>query len=473
MDREEIRKIYQAGEAAVIEFILRQNEIITSLLNRVKELEDRLNKDSHNSSKPPSSDGLNRKYRRNRDRKSRKKRGGQKGHEGRQMKMSEDPDHVIKHEVCFCSHCSRSISHVKAKRNRKRQVFDVPSIQIEVTEHQAEIKGCPFCGKVTEAQFPDSVTRPTQYGSRIKGIITYLSQYQLIPYERVSELLGDILGAEVSTGTIYNTNRQAYESAGKSEEAIVDLLKQQPLLHVDETGVCCDNATRWMHVISTDSLTYFGLHSKRGKEAIDSIGIIPEYRGYLMHDFWSSYLSYDCSHLFCNAHLLRELTAIHEDYNQKWAAQMIDLLMSAKKMSEKRGKRLNKKTVDMILNDYDSLIKKGFKCNPLVKDTTVRRGRKKKSKPRNLLERLRDHRDGIVGFIYNVSLPFDNNQGERDLRMLKVQQKISGCFRSVEGGYIFARIRGYISTVKKNEINVLDAIQGLFENRPFIPKFAE
>jgi transposase len=473
MDREEIKKIYHEGEEAVIEFILKQNEIITSLLNRVKELEDRLNKDSHNSNKPPSSDGLNRKTRRNRNRKSSKKRGGQKGHEGTQMKMEENPDHTIKHEVCFCSHCLRSISHVKAKGNRKRQVFDVPSIQIEVTEHQAEIKRCPFCGNVTEARFPDEITRPAQYGNRIKGIITYLSQYQLIPYERISELLEDIFGAKISTGTIYNTNRQAYEAAEKPEESIKDLLKQQPLLHVDETGVCCANATRWMHVVSTDSLTYLGLHSKRGKEAIEAMEIIPEYRGYLMHDFWSSYLSYDCSHLFCNAHLLRELTAIHEDYKQEWAARMVDILMSAKKMSDKREKRLNIKTVDMILNDYDSLVKKGLKYNPSVKNTTVRRGRKKKSKPRNLLERLRNHRDGILGFVYNVSVPFDNNQAERDIRMLKVQQKISGCFRSVEGGLIFARIRGYISTVKKNDGNVLDSIQGLFENRPFIPKFAE
>jgi len=474
MKREEIEKIYDQGKEAVIEFIFRQDEIITSLLMRVKELEDRLNKDSHNSSKPPSSDGLNRRDRRAHNRKSGKKRGGQKGHEGAQMKMKEHPDHIKKHEVCSCGRCSRSISHVKAKGILKRQVFDVPEVEIEVTEHQAEIKGCPYCGYVTEAQFPDTITRPTQYGSRIKGIITYLSQYQLIPYERVSELLKDIFGADISTGTIYNTNRQAYEAAEKPEEAVKDLLKEQPLLHVDETGVSCADATRWVHVVSTDSLTYLGLHSKRGKEAIEAMGIIPEYRGYLMHDFWSSYLSYNnCSHLFCNAHLLRELTAVHEDYKQKWAAQMIDVLMTAKKMSDKREKRLNNKTVEMIINEYDTLVQKGLRINPLEKKTTVRRGRKKKSKPRNLLERLRDYRDGILGFAYNVSVPFDNNQGERDIRMLKVQQKISGCFRSVEGGLIFTRIRGYISTVKKNDRNVLDAIQGLFENRPFTPEFAE
>ena len=473
MDREEIRKIYRAGEEAVIEFIIKQNEIITSLLMRVKELEDRLNKDSHNSSKPPSSDGLNRRDRRARERKTGKKRGGQKGHEGTQMKMHEQPDHIIKHEVCTCVRCLQSIKHVKAKGIRKRQVFDVPPVKIEVTEHQAEIKGCPFCGFVTEAQFPDEVTRPAQYGSRIKGIITYLSQYQLIPYERISELLKDIFGAEISTGTIYNTNRQAYEATEKSEEAIKDLLKKQPLLHVDETGVSCADATRWMHVVSTASLTYLGLHAKRGKEAIEDMGIISGYHGYLMHDFWSSYLSYDCSHLFCNAHLLRELTAIHEDYNQKWAAQMIDLLITAKKKVDTRANRLNVKTIGMILHNYDSLVQKGLRSNPLEKNITVRRGRKKKSKPRNLLERLRDYRDGILGFVHDVSIPFDNNQGERDLRMLKVQQKISGCFRSIEGGLIFARIRGYISTVKKNKRNVLDAIQGLFENRPFTPEFTE
>jgi len=473
MNRDDVKKIVQAGEEAAIEFILKQNEIILSLMIRVKELEDRLNKDSHNSSKPPSSDGLSRKERRARERKSRKKRGGQNGHEGNQLKMSAKPDRTEVHRVSQCRNCNCSLDGVQAKGYRKRQVFDIPPVSLEVTEHQGEYKECPHCGAVTETQFPDGITRPAQYGSRIKGFITYLSQYQLIPYERVTELLDDLFGVRISTGTIYNTNRQAYEAGAITEEAIKNLLKKQPLLHADETGVFIGGVLHWLHVLSNERLTYYCPHTKRGKEAIEYMGIIPEYQGYLMHDFWSSYLSYECTHMFCNAHILRELTGIHEDFGQKWPLEMIDLLVKAKKKVDARTVRVHERTFRTIEDEYDRVLSNGFRCNPQKSGDPPRRGRKKKSKPRNLLERLRDHKEGILGFVKDFSIPFDNNQAERDLRMVKVQQKISGCFRSIAGGMFFARIRGYISTVKKHNENVLTALQGLFENRYFMPAGAE
>jgi len=466
MNRDDIRKLIEQDPEAII-------DLIEKLFARIEELERRLHKDSHNSNKPPSSDGLSRKERLAQERKSRKKRGGQKGHEGNQLKMRAKPDRTEVHRVTKCHHCNCSLEGIQAKGHRKRQVFDIPPVSLEVTEHQAEYKECPHCGAVTEAQFPDGITRPAQYGSRIKGFITYLSQYQLIPYERVAELLDDLFGVRISTGTIYNTNRQAYEAGAMSEEAIKNLLKKQPLLHADESGVFIGGVLHWLHVLSNEKLTYYCPHTKRGKEAMENMGIIPEYRGYLMHDFWSSYLSYECTHVFCNAHILRELTGIHEDFGQKWPLEMIDLLVRAKKKVEERTAHLKKSTIRKIEDEYDRILSKGFRCNPPGSGGPPRRGRKKKSKPRNLLERLRDHKDGIIGFVKDSAIPFDNNQAERDLRMVKVQQKISGCFRSIEGGMFFARIRGYISTVKKHNENVLSALQGLFENRHFMPTGSE
>ncbi|MEJ5315350.1 MAG: IS66 family transposase, partial [Anaerolinea sp.] len=458
MNRDEIRKLLQQNPEAVI-------DLIEKLFARIEELERRLNMNSQNSNKPPSSDGLNRRERRAQQRKSRKKRGGQKGHEGNQLKMSAKPDRTEVHRVTKCHKCNCSLDGIQAKGYRKRQVFDIPPVSLEVTEHQVEYKACPHCGAVTEAQFPEGVTRPAQYGSRIKGFITYLSQYQLIPYERVTELLEDLFGVQISTGTIYNTNRQAFEAGAIPEEAIKNCLKKQPLLHADETGVFIGGSLHWLHVLSNEKYTYYYPHKKRGKEALEEMGIIPGYCGYLMHDFFSSYLSYDCSHVFCNAHILRELTGIYEDYKQKWALEMIDLLTRVKKQVEERTLYLKKTTIKKLEDEYDRILLKGFRCNPPAGMDTSRRGRKKKSKPRNLLERLRQHKEGIIGFVKDFAIPFDNNQAERDLRMVKVQQKISGCFRSVEGGMFFARIRGYISTVKKHNENVLIALQGLFENK--------
>lgn len=411
MNREEIPEIYNKGPEAIIELIQKQNEeiralkeMIKQLTLRVQELETRLNKNSSNGNRPPSSDGLSRKERRARDWKSSKKRGGQNGNEGSQLKMTATPDHKKVHKVVKCNRYHACLDGVEVKGHRKRQVFNIPRMPMEVTEHQAEEKECPYCGVVATAEFPEGVTRPAQYGSRIKGLLTYLSQYQLIPYERISELVEDIFSMRISKGTIYNVNRQVYEAGADTEKTIKELLKRQPLLHSDETGVFRDGSLKWLHVASTNELTHYHIHDKRGKEAIDEIGIIPGYHGYLMHDFWSPYLSYYCAHVFCNAHLLRELTGIHEDYGQKWAVEMMELLVSMKKMVGARATRLNGSTTDIFEEAYTRIIGKGLCMNPYRDDGTVRRGRKKKTKPRNPLERLRDYREGITGFANDFSI---------------------------------------------------------------------
>ena len=484
MEREEILKVYEAGPEAVVALVqglinTYENKLtqlvstIDALQHRVEELEMRIKKNSHNSNKPPSSDGLS-KQRGKKSRKKRKKRpGGQEGHEGHQLRMTANPDHIEVHDVKTCHGCHESLEGSEANGYDRRQVFDIPEMKLELTEHRAAIKECPFCGVINKADFPEGITRPTQYGKRIKGLAVYLNQYQLLPYERLVDFMRDIFGFTLSKGTVYNFNKQGYDLLEPVEEKTKELLKKSSILHSDETGISCVKTLQWLHVASTSRLTHYIIHAKRGKDAMDAMGILQDYEGRVIHDFWKPYFRYNVRHGMCNAHAIRELTFIHEEYKQKWAEEMIGLLLRIKKKVDCCITSLHVSTLMTFEKEYDRIVKKGFLKNPRLPGDDHKRGRKKQTKARNLLNRLEDYKKEILAFMYDVSVPFDNNQAERDLRMVKVQQKISGCFRSEEGGRMFCRIRGYISTVRKNEINVLDALQGIFEERSFFPKFAE
>lgn len=484
MEREDILKVYEAGPEAVVSLIqgliaAHQKQIneltgtIEKLQKRVEELEIQVNKNSHNSNKPPSSDGMRKQRGKKSRKKSRKKPGGQKGHEGHQLKMSKNPDHRQIHDVEKCRGCNESLEGTEASDYDRRQVFDIPEIKLEVTEHQAAIKECPLCGCINKADFPEGITRPTQYGKRIKGLAVYLSQYQLLPYERLVDFMRDIFGFTLSKGTVYNFNKQGYEFLKPVEDKIKGLLKKSSIVHSDETGISCVKTLQWLHVASTSLLTYYLIHAKRGKDAMDDMGILPDYQGRVIHDFWKPYFRYDVQHGMCNAHTIRELTFIHEEYKQKWADEMIGLLLRIKKKVDRCVRGLCASTKQVFEKDYDLIIKKGFLKNPRLPGENHKRGRKKQTKARNLLSRLETYKNEILAFMFDISVPFDNNQAERDLRMVKVQQKISGCFRSEEGAKFFCRIRGYISTVRKNDINVFDALQGIFEERIISTKFAE
>ncbi len=476
MKQEDVNSIYAKGPEALYDFIkslmdhydTQINElknIISKQNDRIEDLEARLCKNSNNSNKPPSSDGLRKERKKRKEKSSGKKAGGQKGHKGSSLKKVKTPDHTEIHNVNECSGCNASLDDTEANAYRERQVFDIPSIKIEVTEHKAEIKVCPHCGIENEAIFPEDIRKAAQYGKRIKGLIVYLSQYQLIPYERIVELLNDIFEHPISKGTIYNFNKNGYEYLENFETAIKKQLVHSPVVHSDETGVNCNKKLNWLHVVSTSKLTYYLIHAKRGKEAMDEMDILPHYNGTVVHDFWKSYLKYSCHHAICNAHILRELEFVSEHYNQKWATEMQTLLLDIKNRVANRTTRLNQTTVEFFEKEYDIILKKGFIKNPWMNNGAGKRGRKKQTKARNLLERLKNYKKEILAFMYDFKIPFDNNQAERDLRMAKVQQKISGCFRSKEGGAFFARIRGCISTVRKNDVNVFDALQNLFAER--------
>jgi transposase len=476
--RKDIIKIYEAGPEAVIELvgslikiIDRQGKDILDLKKRIKALEDRLSQNSSNSSKPPSTDWFKKKI--NLRKKTGRSPGGQKGHRGHNLKMVDHPDSINVISISSCSGCGRSLKEIEPDGYKKRQVFDLPPIEIEVTEHRTEEKTCPQCGQLNKAPFPEGVDQPTQYGPAIKAYAVYLNQYQLLPYERIRELFLDLFGTGLSAGTIVNANRTCSMALKPVEEMIKDKITASGIVHFDETGLYTEQKRWWLHVASTDNLTYYGCHPKRGKAATDDLDILPNFNGIAIHDGWDSYFKYSCGHGLCNAHHLRELKGIEECYKQKWASDMASLLVEIKEAVDERREvadKLDEHEIDGFKDRYDKIIKRGLAKNPPVKkrDGPKKRGRIPQSKATNLLLRLKKYREETLLFMYDFDVPFENNRAERDIRMMKVQQKISGTFRSADGARTFCRIRGYISTTRKNCLSVIDAIQAAFEGDPII-----
>ena len=474
--REMISRIYDQGREAVIEYferlLIEMQEVSRRQEERIKALENQVSKDSHNSNKPPSSDGLQRTPKSLRV-KSDRPSGGQQGHPGTTLKMVATPDHVVVHPVHRCRRCGHSLEQVAAAGHEKRQVFDLPRLRVEVTEHQVEIKNCSHCGIATTSAFPDSVSKASQYGDYVKAFSIYLMQQHLVPFKRTTELLHDLFGCTITEGSLHNWTQQAYRTLQPAEEAVKEQLRQAPVVNADETGIFCEHKLQWLHAASTPKFTHYALHEKRGNEATDAIGILPQFKGRLIHDFWESYLKYEnCLHGFCNIHIIRELTAVVEYDHQRWAQELIDLLRHINKYAQRAMELkevLHPRTILRYLQQYDAIVQRGLRRNPRDRGSPHKRGRKKQSKARNLLERLREYRDGILAFMHDAQVPFTNNLAERDIRMTKVKQKISGTFRSRVGADGFCRIRGYISTVKKNGLNVFDALVNAFTGNPFIP----
>jgi len=289
------------------------------------------------------------------------------------------------------------------------------------------------------------------------------------------QLVEDLFSRTISQGTLYDWNTACFQHLESSEEQIRQAILASKVVHFDETGIRKQGKLHWLHTASTEQLTFYGLHARRGKEAMDELGVLEHYTGCAVHDHWKSYFTFSCEHALCNAHHLRELTYLAEQEEQDWAKSMIDLLLEAKKASESMPENcLAKDSSELasILLRYDGLLEKGLAQDippPVAKLKTKKRGRKKQSKAKNLLDRLRDFKENVLAFLIHPWVPFDNNQGERDIRMAKLKQKISGCFRGPDGGEIFSRIRGYISTLRKNELNILDGIQSAFEQSPILP----
>lgn len=473
--------IYELGPEAVVKALcdlsaenaaLREENVL--LQERLKTLEERLAQNSHNSSKPPSSDGHDKPAPRSLRPRAERKSGGQPGHKGYTLKMVKNPEHIVRHRVDKCEKCGRSLKEKKATDIERRQVFDIPPVKIEVTEHQAELKKC-LCGHLNKAAFPEDVTAPVQYGPDIRAKAVYLRDYQLLPLERTCEVLRDFFGCEMGEGTLNNTANKCSQVLEEPVEEIKQHLIGSPVVNFDETGCRVNSERQWLHVAGTENLTYYQIHPKRGSIAMDEMGILPHFAGTAIHDFWKPYFKYKSKHGLCNAHHLRELTFVYEVKGQVWAKHMIDCLLNIKKTVDEAKiltDSLPEKQIRKFEEDYEKILKEGYAKNPLPEKSTSgkkKRGKRKKSKARNLLERLDNYREEALGFMYDFSVPFDNNLGERDVRMMKVQQKISGCFRSEDGAKVFSRIRSYISTARKNGINAIDALKKAIAGVPFMP----
>jgi transposase len=473
---EEIGAAYEQGKEAVVTLF---HTSLQQFLIHIQALEDQIAKNSRNSGKPPSSDGLSKPAPKSLRKRHRKKSGGQAGHIGYTLKSVEKPDHVNVHPVAHCHYCSGSLQRVKAIRYEKRQVFDVPQVHIEVTEHQAEVKACPHCRKENRAAFPAGVSQPVQYGREIKAQMVYFNQYQMLPLERTAEVFGTLYGHSISEGIIVEATQEVSRQVTAVNSAIRQhMTEKEAVVHFDETGARVEGKLYWLHSASTEKLTSYAIHPKRGSLATEAIGILPHLQGRAMHDDWRSYFKYAIQHGLCNAHHLRRLKFLEERYPQKWVTRMADLLVTIQEAVEKAQAAsrtcLSRRKLVAFESEYDRLVKQGLRLNRPPKrpeDQPIKRGPIKQSPAKNLLDEFKLHKEFVLAFMYDFKVPFDNNQAERDIRMMKVKQKISGCFRSLRGAEIFCQIRSYLSTARKNGQPILKVLRLAFAGTPYLPAF--
>lgn len=485
LSREVAAQAYDQGREAVLELFDQLFEQLVALAARVEELERQRSTDSHNSSKPPSSDppgshpspspGTRIRTKSLRT-PSGKKPGGQRGHPGSTLKMTAKPDRVEMYAPEACARCAKRLDTAPVVGVERRQVIELPKVLFEVTEYQAESRRCS-CGEVTSGTFPECVTAPVQYGPRLRSVAVYLSQYQLVPMERVSEALSDVFGCEsFSEGTLDQALDACSEGLAAVEEQIEEGLRQAEVVHFDETGLEVRGKLHWLHVACTETLTHYGWAAQRGPAGADRHGILPQFKGIGVHDGLETYWGYSWEHALCNIHHLRELVEVEEHDKQPWATKMQALLREMKASVDTAKARGEAKLQDEVLAAlearYGRLLAEGFAMNPPPERSPKTRGRPKRGRVLALLDRLSIHRSATLRFLNDFKVPFDNNLAERDIRMAKVKQKVSGCFRADNGADRFCRIRGYISTMRKQHQSILACLESVFLGNPTMPATA-
>jgi transposase len=449
----------------LIALIRAQSAEIAGLKARIAELERQLGLNSSNSGKPPSSDGLKKPARvMSLREKSDKKPGGQQGHEGETLRQVAKPDATVDHFPPSCAECGAALTPDMAEDHAARQIFDLPEPRpLVVTEHRVHVCRCGACGAKTRGLFPDGVNAPVQYGARIAALVIYLLHYQLLPEGRLVELMADLFGVKIAAATIARMSRSCAAGLQGFGETVRDLVAGAPVKHMDETGFRVGGKTQWLHVASTTLLTFYRVCARRG-------ALLASVAGIVVHDHWKPYYTMQgVLHALCNAHHLRELKALIEIEKEDWARQMQRLLRRAchaANLARERGIHLKPRLVECFERRYDAIVSEGLAFHeagpPLARAATKagskRRGRPPRRTGHNLLLRFQTRKQDTLRFLHDPSVPFTNNQAERDGRMMKLRQKISGGFRSLEGACDFATIRSFISTARKQGWSIIETL---------------
>lgn len=454
------------------------NQTIAELNQTIQELKEQLNKNSKNSSRPPSSDGL-KKPAVNKNKSLRepsgKKQGAQEGHDGVHLSVISDPDHIENHmhsDCTGCPHRAECLSRACIKETR-HEVDTV--VTVDITAHNAvEVRECPLHGGIKTGSFPENIKATVQYGKNLQAMVVAFNTVGAVSINRTHEILTSVFNIPLATGTIKNMVTRCAESLKGTYERIRLTMVSLGLLHCDETGSRIDGKTCWVHVASDQNYTYLTINQKRGQIGMDAAGVLPHAHGIIVHDCWGSYWKYqDVTHAICCAHLLRELNGVIENHpEQTWAVRFKKLLLDMKKVRDK-ALLSDKDEVSYYHRhkfdqEYDAIIKTAYEENPIPETPAKKRGRKKKSKVLNLICRLDNYKESVCLFIKNLCVPFDNNQAERDLRMVKVKTKVSGCFRSEEGAQEYLTIMSYIGSARKHGVNAFTAIHEALNGNPDI-----
>jgi transposase len=442
-------------------------ERIKQLEAIITELHGKQNLNSRNSSKPPSTDTPWKP--KSERQKSTRASGGQKGHKGQTLKWQVQPDQVLTHSPTGTCECGLNLAKAGVSSVLKRQILDLPELRILVTEHHFETRVCP-CGKQHTPLIPKEFSVPVQYGFRVKGLAVYLMNTQFMSLERCKLFFCEVMKTSISQGSLVNWQEQGFKSLASVEQRIASALRTSEVLHGDETGIHVNGELQWWHSASTSLLTHYHVAKQRGLKGLLAGGILELFKGVLVHDCWKAYFQLTAIHALCNAHLLRELTRVFETTKQDWALRLKTLLYTMKTCVESIEGLSEDKRIELGL-DFRNLVVEGLQANPLLGRTEQalgKRGRVGQSFTRSLLIRLETHEASWLRFLRDARVPFDNNQAERDVRMVKVREKVSGGSRGL-GAVWFARIRGYISTLRKQGQDVFQAFEQLFVGCVVLP----
>jgi transposase len=442
---------------------------VQELTAKVAELEGRLTQNSRNSSKPPSLDGYGKPKPKSLRTPGKNPTGGQQGHEGHTLKKAERPDHIVTHAPpTICDECGSLLREATVAETR--QVFDLPPTQYVVTEHRV-LAACCVCGKWHLGVFPEGVNAPVQYGPRLKAAVVHLTQQHMLPAQRTADLMGDLAGLPLSDATVLAAVAEARERLEPTVTAIGQTIIAAPIAHADETGMRVAGKLHWLHVLATSCLTWLGIHPNRGKKAFDAFGLLTSFVGTLIHDGWNPYRDLVCKHALCNAHHLRELTYVFEEMGQAWANRLIEMLLAACAEVARAGGPLAPARIAYLRSRYGEILAEGEAANPRA-PPSGKRGRTRQSKAVNLLHRLRTYADDVLRFMTDPGVPFTNNLAEQAVRMPKVKQKVSGCFRTPTGAQSFCIIRSYLDTLRKQGANLFHALTLTFQGHVPQPRFA-